>query len=377
MLQVCVVHAAADGPLAGTVADYLEINCPVQCDRGPVIGADLPILDAVGRALSADFVIVVVSSHSAPARLARERWEPLFVDAAREHATHLAFVDAGDSAFPRLLLRDAFHPDSCKRGLRRWVLERLPGPPRATLPLLPDAAIGDADFESLMRAAGDRPFTHHCAAGAARGFAQRAEPDFEGVFRVDARGATLAGVAGDLGAQLGLKLARDTATNLDAIRTLCARHRCLILLEGLDPDFAAAFEGFGRASVLIAHMPALPPASLDEARDTLRRIARHEEGIGAGAIRRSLDALLARSEQWKAACDFARAAIARYVSRDRLAEALEIAEPMLEHAVNRMDRSALTAFARERAWILEAWGQTVVPSVFALTAETAQQLSLW
>src|SRR6478672_8928987 len=100
MLQVSMVHAAADAELARRLGSYLERNCLVNIDYDSRAGKDEPLLDVLGRALSSDVVILLLSPDSVPVRLAREQWEPLLVESAQESRTHIAYVTVADCAFP-------------------------------------------------------------------------------------------------------------------------------------------------------------------------------------------------------------------------------------------------------------------------------------
>ena len=83
-------------------------------------------------------------------------------------------------------------------------------------------------------------------------FCFRHREDFDAVLWLTCGRRTVAAFAGDLAAQLGVRLDRDLESNLQQIRQVCARHRCLLVLDDVvDPTAAAGLAPRGRTSVLI------------------------------------------------------------------------------------------------------------------------------
>jgi hypothetical protein len=201
------------------------------------------------------------------------------------------------------------------------------------------------------------------------------------VFWVDAREATLAGVAGELGAQLGLRLPGELASNLEGIRRVADRYRCLVVLEGASPEAAREFATLGHSSVLFADAAAAP-MTLEAARGNLQRlstwIGNPSAAPGSGAIWSTIKWLTADASRWDLARSFASAALSWYKFHERFAEAFEIADLVAERALKHQDREALTGFGRERAWICENWGRPAEAAYpFPAAAEPMVQLALW
>jgi hypothetical protein len=85
-------------------------------------------------------------------------------------------------------------------------------------------------------------------------FAKQAARDFEAVFWIPAHGRSLTRIAGELGAQLGMKLDGPAEENCRRIRELLSRKRCLVILDApevtIDPIVPQ-----GRSSVLFTSDP--------------------------------------------------------------------------------------------------------------------------
>ncbi len=386
-----MVHAEPETALALQLGQYLERNCLVDIDYNSRVGAGQPLLETVGRALSSDVLILLVSPSTVPRRIAREEWEPLFVESAQANGTYLAYVTVADCPFPKVLLRaNAFDLASgvteCARSLKRWMFEVVNPPAEYPyfVPHRPASTYRRDDMEGLWRTLGDQPGTASGVnAGAARAFASLARADFEGVFWIDAYGATLAGVAGELGSQLGLHLPGELSSNLERIRHLCSRYRCLVVLEGARPDIAGELAPLGRTSLLLANASNTEAISVDVANAFLRGLStwmsQRNPAPASGQVRRTIEWVIRRPEQWVLASQIARAAIAYYKFHERFAEAFELLELMFDRAVHRHDKEAAAEFARERQWILESWGRPTSKAHGAAPRCPAEgtQLALW
>jgi hypothetical protein len=388
MSQVAMVHAAADAALARELGSYLQRNCRVEIDYSFLVAPANPVLDVVGRALSSDVLILLLSAASIPRALERSRWEPLFADAAAEHGTRIVYVKVAECPFPKVLLRSntfdpTGNPIECARAMKRWFFEHDPPAQRSSfVPSVPDGA-DSAEVERLLLTLGDAPGAADTPDMAtARALTAQAQRDFEGVFWIEARGATLAGVLGELGVQLGLRLTGEEHSNLEAIHRICEKYRCLVVLSGPSPDVADRLRTLGRCSVLFA--PAAPsnPLSVQTARERLQALSnwlsRPNAVPPSGDIRETLLFVAGHPQHWTLACDFARSATAHLRFNDRLAEAFEITEMMTAYAIARQDPRAASEFGRERAWILEAWGrkpEAIYP--FAEPAVRPVQTSFW
>ena len=81
-------------------------------------------------------------------------------------------------------------------------------------------------------AVADRPGMEFAdSADLAAEFAREFRQDFDGVFTLECAGRSLAALAGDLGAQLGLRLEGPLPENLERLRAFCEARRFLIILE--------------------------------------------------------------------------------------------------------------------------------------------------
>jgi hypothetical protein len=390
MIQLAFVYAESEASLARQIADYLERNCPVEVDASFRITSDCDLLDTVGRALGTDAAVLFLSQGAVPKRLNREEWEPLFVAAAAEHRTELGYILVSDCPFPKVLLRSRTFaisdgPVECARKLRRWLIELRP--PAQPLFFVPDRrvpALAADKFEELARGMIDQP-----GVGAvdlieeAIAFATAARAYFEGVLWIDCRAATVAGVAGEIGAQLGLRLPGDSDSNLAAIGAVLAQHRCLLVTIGQRPDVLAKLAGMGMTSILsVVSPPALEEITLGGARASLQALSNwtgNPNTVPATTVlHRTLVWLLAMAGEWTLACDFARALLAYCRFQERSAEAFEAADLALSAAISRRDAVAASEFGRERAWILEAWGRTPDGMhAFAAPVQSAEQLALF
>ena len=372
-----MVHAGPDAALARRFGICLERNCLVQIDYNARVTAESPLLEVVGRALSSDVLILFVSPHSVPRRLERHEWEPVFNEAA-ERNTRIACVSVADCPFPKVLLRNNVFDSG--RALKRWIFSLDPAAERPnTVPGRAPAEVAAQDLAPLWDDLADQPGTARAPGLVAHAFAVKAEAEFEGVFWVDCRGATLAGVAGELGAQLGLRLPYELRRNLEVIHPVLNSRRCLVVLDGGEPDISSLR---GRASWLLADAPALEPVTLQAAQSRLADLSAWVTSGRAvprsGEIHRALDWLIRQPGHWLLACQFARAAIAWYNFHERFAEAFELIEMMCPVAIRRQDRDAAAEFGRDRGWILDSWGrppEAIEP--FAAVPEPARQLALW
>lgn len=384
MAQISLVFAGPDVRTAQEIAGYLERNCSVQIENLVVTGRE-PLLNMLARALSSDFAIVLLSPDSVPQKLERAEWEPLLVTEAQERSTEIGYLRLAETPFPKVLLRhNLFDPAAgmteCLRAIKRWILKPATGQHPYCVPDGPKTAASAPAIDPLWALADEPTSATVTDAAAARGFAERAHADFEGVFWIRAAGATLAGVAGELAAQLGMRLAGELESNLDSIRRLFERHRSLVVMEGAAPGVQSELRILGRASVLFVAAP-VPAVSLELVRSRLHSLAIWVNNrAGAphpGEINSGLEWLLEVPEHWRLARELGRAALAFYLFQDRCAEALEITERLMEGAARRNDSETGGEFARERDWILASWGQPGYAPAPPASPPPGVQLALW
>jgi hypothetical protein len=290
LLSVFPVHAPSDAPFAQRLASFLEAGCDVTCFTSEAaIEPRRDLLTAAERGLSTDILILLLSGASTLRRWAREIWEPLLFAQAEESGTRVAVMLLDPCEFPQLLRRklkffDATeNPIQALRLLKRWLL----GIEHRTEPL----TVFSADLEPLYAGLADRAGQLTASADLAQRFAREASHDFAAVLQIPAHGRTLAQIAGELGAQLGMVLDGPLEENCRRIRELLSAKRCLVIfdapVEPLDALLPAQ-----RSSILISTEPIrilTTPETLKYARElaTAKRFAeawellRHLFDIGA------------------------------------------------------------------------------------------------
>lgn len=100
---------AGDADFAHELAGFLELNCAVAVfDKEGLIGPKDDIIDAAERALSADYLLILLSPDSVPDAWVRARWERILVDEARKFGTQVAYVLLRACKFPEVLRRNDF-----------------------------------------------------------------------------------------------------------------------------------------------------------------------------------------------------------------------------------------------------------------------------
>jgi hypothetical protein len=313
MPKVIPCYSTPDRALAHELAAFLERGAGVEVllEEGEMPpGADL--IAKVEEGLSADAVLVLLSPDSVPPRWPLERWKSVFWEQAEAAGTALATLLCRDAKFPDLLRRKNFfdlrqHHLPAFRLVKRWLMSLSPAP--QTAPFAPARQPSfqgrGPELETLCALLADTPgmAVLQGVAGAGKTslaveFARRHREDFDAVFWLTCGARTAAALAGDLAAQLGVRLDRDLESNLNELRRLSAQYRCLLILDGAAPDTAALLAPRGRTSVLITTrsadlagvlsaqpVPLEPSAAVDQARvaDTIRNLD--------GAARRLLSAM--------------------------------------------------------------------------------------
>lgn len=265
---VVFCYALEDSDEVREIGRYLECNCEiaVSYDDGRMrAGADL--VDAVEAALSADVAVVFFSPASVPARVARERWEPVFCDSPRELSTDIAFVLLRDCQFPKVLLRHASFFDlstdapARRRDLKRWflsvdrrkrVIETV-----VVLPELPKGADPPSGvLDELERRLSDAPGTAvDVAPEAALAFAHLTRHDFDGVFWIDCANRGRAGIVGDTARALGLRLKGTLDENEAALTSFVSMRRCLLVFAGLPHEHWDLAGPHDKCSVIVTAEP--------------------------------------------------------------------------------------------------------------------------
>jgi hypothetical protein len=344
---VFLCYAATDRALAADIAAFLERGADVRVflEEGEMpAGGDLAAKAREGR--MADVVLVLFSRGSMPSRWPRAQWEgPLVTEPAAE-GVRIGFVKCDDCAPPPVLLPKFDYDGLNLRGLRklkRWVRER------AASYRPPSEAVRDgvyegrleADLEILGIAIADRAGKETVASIAlAFAFVEAFGEDFDEVFRLESGDRTLAGLAGDLAAQLGMRLEGDLPSNLERLREFCAARRFLILMDGVQDPAPHQLIFGGHCSTLIVS-EAGPATNAD----ALRPIQ-----LAFTAPDAALD--------WPELCAAARQGRRLAREQGRIAELYELMQHWHTAAEQQDDRAVLSESAREMVWILEGWGRT-------------------
>ena len=267
MPKVFPCYSPSDRELAQQLAAFLERGAGVEVllEEGEMrLGQDL--IAKVQEGLSADVVLALLSPRAVPSRWILERWRSAFWEQAAEVGTPVAALLSEDCKFPELLRRKIFfdlrdHRLEAFRSIKRWLLSLWPAPhPAPFVAARQPSFVGrDAELEMLCTVLADAPGIAVVAnanpgsgkTAVALEFAYRYRADFDAVFWLTCGARTAAALAGDLAAQLGVRLDRDLESNLNQLRQLCARHRCLLVLDDAVDRTAAMLAPRGRTSVLI------------------------------------------------------------------------------------------------------------------------------
>ena len=365
MRSVVFCHAPEESELAHEIGRFLDANLAVNCcyDEG-LVETPAAFLDVVGRALSAEFAVVLLSPDSVPKRWQRGTWESVLLEQPRELGNLLVFALVRECQFPALLRRGSFCDFTGDRIAALRSLKRLTFQHTARIAKsidLPSRESEDADgAEELLCALADRPgFLAGVNRKEALAFAHGAAKDFEGAFWIDCARRTPCGVLGEMAARLGLRLSGSFEQNQNALRRFCTERRCLFVLEHSDPEQAAALMPCGLASVLVTS-PAPPRGPMVQA-EVLSLFSNwvNDEPLCLAALG---DAIyhLQNIESWPAMQRLGSAVVALLKNQDRLAEANEVLEILLAAAESHGDQGARRQFAWDQSWILGHWGEPYV-----------------
>jgi hypothetical protein len=379
---VYLCYAAADRALAADIAAFLERGADVRVfleDGEMQAGEDLAAKAREGR--MADVVLVLFSRSSMPSRWPRAQWEgPLVTEPAAE-GVRIGFVKCDDCVPPRVL-EPRFDYDGLNlRGLRklkRWVRDRQaayrpPEPVPGAVYEGGNAGHLEADLEILGIAIADRPGVETIGSIAlAFEFVQAFGEDFDEVLRLELESGarTLAALAGDLAAQLGMRLEGDLPSNLQRLREFCAARRFLLLMEGGLTDGGVMDGGLTDGGLTDGGLTdgGLTDGGLEPAPGQFIFGGRCSTLIVSGTgpeanadLLRPIQRALSSPDsppEWAELCAMARSG--RRLTRDagRMAECFELMQQWHAAAAERDDRAVLSESAREMVWILEGWGRT-------------------
>lgn len=318
-------YAAADREIARSLAEFLERGADVRVflDEGEMREGD-DLASKAREARMADIVVVLFSRESMPSRWPRAQWEDALVNEPAAEGVRIAFVRCDDCVPPKVLAPQFTARQF--RELKRWIRGHEPVASRPA-----------GDLEVLGIAVADRPGMEFAdSAELAAAFAREFRHDFDGVFTLDCGRRTLAALAGDLGAQLGLTLEGPLVENLERLREFCEARRFLVVLEDVPELIPPELVFSGRCSTLAA------PDSSGAAPDEIREIQA---------------AVADPATPYSEVCAAARRGRRLLRNAGRIAELHELMQQWHSAAADEDDRTALDESAREQIWILETWGR--------------------
>ena len=250
-----LAHAEADHDFARSLAHFLELGANVTCaPNESVVPAGQDLLTTAEFGLACDVLVLLLSPASWPARVPRERWEPILFAEAQQSGVELVTFLLAECPFPPLLRRKNFFDATASRHtamrlLKRWLWQREQGAAHSLNLTFSN------DLEDLYSALADAAGTLKTGGEEASRFAREAGQEFAAVLWIPCHRRTLAQIAGELGSQLGLTLEGPVEQNCRAIQDLLSTRRCLLILDSPATDHAAALIPRGRTSTLVTSEP--------------------------------------------------------------------------------------------------------------------------
>ncbi len=121
--SLVICYAPGDEAPVGRLAEYLRANLSVEI----TFDTGLPLTDAVERAVSAPFALVLFSTASVPQVWTRSEWERAFLQASGDMGCNLAFGLLDACRFPEVLRRERFFDFTAdfigaSRLVKQWLL---------------------------------------------------------------------------------------------------------------------------------------------------------------------------------------------------------------------------------------------------------------
>jgi hypothetical protein len=332
MPSLVLCYAPQDEPFARELGRYLEVNLPVGISYTEgVVKPDFDLIEATERGLSAEVALVLLSPDSVPKTWRREIWEPVFFAKPLEFGTLLGFLLLRPCRFPDLVRRRYFFdasedPLAAMRDLKRWLVR--------PQPLIPGSGgKPSAELNELRLGLADQP-------GAVDGvdpdlaykFASECGADFEAVYSLDCQERSRAGIVGDLGSAMGLRLPGTLDRNLRDLQAHCRDRRVLCVLASVGPEARDVAALGGRTSVILTDRAAFAsdPRSIGV---LVRQFRELQETNPAAALRSG----------W--------AIVTELKSAERFAEVMELLESMARTARDSSDHPALSRIEREQFWM--------------------------
>jgi hypothetical protein len=212
------------------------------------------------------------------------------------------------------------------RDLKRWLVRPQPLIPRTTAEL-------SAELNELRLRIADQPgIIEGVDPDLAHKFASECGSDFEAVYSLDCRKRSPAGIVGDLGSAMGLRLPGTLEKNIRDLHEHCRDRRVLLLLAGMGPDAREVAAFGGRTSTILTDRAAFPSDPHPIGGSVLQF---HE-------LRENNPATALRSG-W--------AIVAELKSTERFAEVVELLELMAQTARDSGDFPGLSRIEREQFWM--------------------------
>jgi hypothetical protein len=376
MRTVVFCHAPLDAEFVREIGKYLEANLAINCcyDEG-VVHHPAEFLEVVGRALSAELTVALLSPESIPQQWRREAWEPALLEQPKQLGNLLVFALARECRFPALLRREAFcdftgDQTSGLRSLKRLIFRHTSlGTQLIDVPALGPVGEEAAPIvEELRDSVADRPgVVLGMSRDAALAFAHACAQDFEGACWIDCARRSSVGILGEMVNRLGLRLSGSFEQNRRAFEMFCTERRCLFVLEHAEAEQVSAVAPGGLASVVATAATPLPEAMALQQVVLLFDRWMHEERRCSEALG---DALfyLRTAESWPVTQRLGAGVLSFLKNGDRLAEANEVLELLLAGARANQDQDAQHHYEWDRSWILGHWGEPYVETTMILHA---------
>ncbi len=375
MQSAVLCYTDTDAKTATELTHFLASNCVgAVFDKELLVNAEHDLLCAAEQALSADYVLLLLSPNSVPRKWTRERWEPVLVDEARKFGTRIVYVLLAPCEFPRVFRLHTFFDLSedrlaGQRALKRWLLQH-------TLPLqlpseLPDPCGSVATAPETLRQLecdlADRPgIQTDTDRETALTFARTHREDYEAVFWFNCANRSRAGILGDTARALGLRLRGPLEQNAEALHDFCGSKRILLVFENLEREDRELVTYGGSASVMMIAGQTTPAArSLPETVALFARwTSNFEDCLSAlGDVQHHLRKLPAYKDQdWETVISLGSLASSLLMHDGRLAEAHEVLEWMIKGMRACGDLRA-AQYEWEKSWILEEWGAPVLRTI--------------
>jgi hypothetical protein len=353
MPSLVLCYATDDEVRARQLGEYLEANLPYEVSCGEcVVGPIFDLVDAAERGLSGEAALVLLSPHSVPQTWSRDKWEPVFFQKPAELGSLLGFVLLEACSFPELLKRQRFFDatqdfQAEARRIRRWLL-------RPEVPARADAVLNAVGLDLRARVA-ERPGSA-CEVDYADAdrFAVACKWDFEAVHRLDCPDRTRAGILGDIGHMVQLKMAGTVEQNREELVKWCRGHRRLFLFTGVAEADREFLSFGGRVSAIFAvHPPDRERAGFEAIHAAFFAVPRDEEVCAAMLGDAVVCAAGLLDSAFEAGLRLGWMLVAVMKAAERFAEAVETLDSMEDAARGRGDEPALQRILRERSWLCE------------------------